>query len=129
MRSFPKNYVAELEASYFVHGHPRRERRGVELCVPALQLDQCGQRESDAVVGHGLHPAGLDPCKVIFVEFWSNFLNVKTILIRMLEGILDPTSGIRRQDGSSVFRFVAANPLGRYIAFNFLRNNWTEIKN
>ena len=37
----------------------------------------------------------------------------------MLEGILDPTSGIRKQDGSNVFRFVATNPLGRYIAFNF----------
>ena len=64
---FPKNYVIELDASYFVH--PRRERRGVELCVPVLQLDQCGQLESDAVVGHGLHPAGLDPCKVILLTF------------------------------------------------------------
>ena len=63
LASFPKNYVTELDVSYFVH--PRRERRGVELCVPVLQLDQCGQQESDSVVGHGLHPAGLDPCKVI----------------------------------------------------------------
>jgi len=50
------------------------------------------------------------------------------ILGRMLEWTLDPKSGIRRQDGSAVFSQVASNSLGRYIAFNFLRDRWVDIK-
>ena len=46
---------------------------------------------------------------------------------RLLEMSLDPTSGIRRSDASSVFRNVASNSYGRDIVFNFLVNRWAEM--
>jgi len=54
--------------------------------------------------------------------------NQAWILGRMLEWTLNPGSGIRKQDGAAVFSRVASNPLGRYIAFNFLRDRWADIK-
>ena len=40
---------------------------------------------------------------------------------------LDPTSPIRKQDGSSVISRIARNPLGRYMTWNWLRNQWKEV--
>ena len=54
--------------------------------------------------------------------------NQAWIIGRMLEWTLNPGSGIRKQDGAAVFSRVASNPLGRYIAFNFLRDRWADIK-
>lgn len=63
--------------------------------------------------------------------FWSCFDVLPQQLClcvhRFLEMSLDPTSGIRRSDASSVFRNVASNRLGRDIAFDFLRSRWTEM--
>lgn len=46
----------------------------------------------------------------------------------MLEMMLDPNSGIRQSDITSLFSYIAANPLGNSIAFNFLETRWDEIK-
>ena len=45
----------------------------------------------------------------------------------MLEMSLNSTSGIRKQDAQRVISQVAANPLGRYMAFNFIRDKWEDI--
>lgn len=41
---------------------------------------------------------------------------------------IDPDSGIRLQDANSVFGYVADNPVGNRIAFDFLSDNFDEIK-
>ncbi len=41
---------------------------------------------------------------------------------------LNSTSGIRKQDARGVISGVAGNHLGRYLAFNFIRNRWDDIK-
>lgn len=41
---------------------------------------------------------------------------------------LNSTSGIRKQDATRVIAQVAGNPLGRYMAFNFIRNKWDEMR-
>lgn len=46
----------------------------------------------------------------------------------MLEMSLNSTSGIRKQDASRVISQVAYNPLGRYMAFNFIRDQWEELQ-
>ena len=46
---------------------------------------------------------------------------------RLLEWSLDPTSGIRRNDASSVFINVGRNPIGRDLTFDFIRNRWSEM--
>ncbi|ROT67360.1 putative aminopeptidase N-like isoform X1 [Penaeus vannamei] len=43
---------------------------------------------------------------------------------RTLEWAFTEGSGIRRQDARTVFRAVANNDVGRYIAWDFLRNRW-----
>ena len=40
---------------------------------------------------------------------------------------IDPHSGIRKQDGSTVIRSVATNSIGRDLVWNWLRNDWTQI--
>ena len=45
----------------------------------------------------------------------------------MLEMMIDPKSGIRLQDANNLFSYVANNPFGNFIAFNFLRNRWNDI--
>jgi aminopeptidase N len=50
------------------------------------------------------------------------------ILARYLNWSMDVEMGIRQQDASTVFRTVAANPIGRYIAFDFFRDKWADIK-
>lgn len=46
---------------------------------------------------------------------------------RMLEMMIDPESGIRSQNGRSVFEAVSANPVGNRIAFEFFRDRFDEI--
>jgi aminopeptidase N len=49
------------------------------------------------------------------------------ILVRYLSKSMDPDSAIRKQDGRRVVGAVAANPVGRPIAFNFLKKNFDEL--
>lgn len=49
------------------------------------------------------------------------------ILNRYLEMSLDDSSGIRKQDGSTVFRTIANSEYGRDIAVNYFRNKWDKI--
>ena len=41
---------------------------------------------------------------------------------------LTPGSGVRRQDGTGVIGMVARNTVGRYLAFNFIRDKWKTVK-
>ena len=45
----------------------------------------------------------------------------------MLEMMIDPTSGIRLQNANQVFSYVAQNPDGNRIAFEFLRDRWDDM--
>lgn len=47
---------------------------------------------------------------------------------RYLEYSVDESKGIRSQDALSVFSAVYANPVGVDVAFEFLRHNYTVIK-
>jgi aminopeptidase N len=49
------------------------------------------------------------------------------ILIRYLSFILKTDSGIRKQDKDSVMASVSANPVGRHIAFRFIRDNFDHL--
>ncbi|KZS09066.1 Aminopeptidase N [Daphnia magna] len=48
-------------------------------------------------------------------------------LQKLLEWSLDPTSGIRRNDASSVFINVGSNPIGRDLTFDFIQNRWSDM--
>jgi len=50
------------------------------------------------------------------------------LLNRYLNMSLTAGSGVRRQDGSKVIGSVARNTIGRYLAFNFLRDKWELVK-
>ena len=50
-------------------------------------------------------------------------------IFRFLHMSIDESSGIRKQDVGSVFSVVSSNTYGRDLAFDFLRENWTTIKN
>lgn len=50
------------------------------------------------------------------------------ILAKMLEMSLNSTSGIRKQDAARVISQVAYNSLGRYMAFNFIRDKFDELR-
>jgi len=50
------------------------------------------------------------------------------ILERYLDMALHETSGVKRQDGYMVVQAVSKNTLGRYIAWNWIRNNWNLIR-
>lgn len=50
------------------------------------------------------------------------------ILSRYLEWTFNKSKPIRRQDGSFIFRMIAKNNYGRDIAFNFVRERWTTIR-
>lgn len=50
------------------------------------------------------------------------------IINRYLEWIFDKTKPIRRQDGSTIFVTIADNDYGRDVAFRFLREKWSLIK-
>ena len=40
---------------------------------------------------------------------------------------INPDSGIRKQDGSTVIRSVARNQIGRDMVWNWLRNDWNRV--
>ena len=40
---------------------------------------------------------------------------------------IDPDSGIRKQDGSTVIKSIARNQIGRDIVWNWLRNSWNSV--
>lgn len=49
------------------------------------------------------------------------------LLIRYLSFVLDPKSGIRKQDGRRVISSVAGNPTGRRLAFQFVYDHFEEM--
>jgi len=49
------------------------------------------------------------------------------ILTKMLEMMIDSSSGVRLQDATELFTNVASNPLGNQIALNFLSSRWNDI--
>jgi len=49
------------------------------------------------------------------------------ILSRYLDMAFTVDSGIRKQDSSRVFGAVARNDVGRYLAWNYLRDQWQKI--
>ncbi|GIY36508.1 aminopeptidase N [Caerostris extrusa] len=49
------------------------------------------------------------------------------LLTRYLNWSLSSESGIRRQDGSYVFRSVGAKLYGRDLTFNYIRDKWNVI--
>ncbi|KDR22501.1 Aminopeptidase N [Zootermopsis nevadensis] len=53
----------------------------------------------------------------------------QSLLAQYLEKSIDGTSGIRKQDASSVFSAVYSNPDGVATAFNFLKDKFLEIAN
>lgn len=50
------------------------------------------------------------------------------LLNRYLNMSMTTESGVRKQDGSKVIAAVASNTVGRYLAFDFLREKWSLIK-
>lgn len=50
------------------------------------------------------------------------------VLSRYLEWTFSKSKPIRRQDGAYIFRMIAKNNYGRDIAFNFVRERWTTIR-
>lgn len=50
------------------------------------------------------------------------------LLIRYLDRMITEGSGIRKQDASRVFNSIASNPIGQSLAFDFLRNKWTRLR-
>ncbi|CAL8109596.1 unnamed protein product [Orchesella dallaii] len=50
------------------------------------------------------------------------------ILNRYLLWATSEGSGIRKQDGPSVVRTVASQEIGNYVAFNFIREKWLDMR-
>jgi len=50
------------------------------------------------------------------------------LLNRYLNMSLTAGSGVRKQDGSGVIGSVARNTVGRYLAFDFIRDKWAVVK-
>ena len=55
-----------------------------------------------------------------------HILSFYLIFIRYLEYSLD-SSKIRSQDAVSVISYVASNPVGKYLAWTFVQNNWDAL--
>jgi len=51
------------------------------------------------------------------------------LLNRFLNMSLTPDSGVRKQDGSTVIGSVARNTVGRYLALDFIQDQWPAVKN
>ena len=49
------------------------------------------------------------------------------ILMRYLSFVLDPNSGIRKQDGPKVVSAVSGHPIGRRLAFEFIMDNFDQL--
>ena len=41
---------------------------------------------------------------------------------------ITPDSGVRKQDGLKVMGGVAQNTVGRYLAFDFIRQEWERVQ-
>lgn len=50
-------------------------------------------------------------------------------LIRYLSFVLDPTSGVRKQDGRRVVNAVSGNSAGRLIAIKYIMKNFDKLFN
>jgi len=50
------------------------------------------------------------------------------ILNRYLLWATSDDSGIRKQDGPTVVRAVASQEIGNYVAFNFIREKWLDMR-
>ena len=48
------------------------------------------------------------------------------MLFRYLEYSLD-SSKVRSQDAVGVISYVASNPVGKYLAWTFVQNNWKTL--
>lgn len=46
---------------------------------------------------------------------------------RYLDMAVDPLSGVRKQDGSSVISSIAGNSVGRYLVWNWIRTKWSVV--
>lgn len=53
-------------------------------------------------------------------------IEVFVLIIRYLGYSLD-SSKIRSQDAVSVISYVAYNPVGKYLAWTFVQNNWKAL--
>lgn len=49
------------------------------------------------------------------------------VLQRYLDMSIDPNSGIRKQDGSSVITSIAGNRAGHFLVWNWLRSRWADV--
>ena len=100
------------------------------ICIPKIFAVGRGQREERIAERHELQPGtvAVDQVFVLFPTLLCETLkNLCSFHGRMLEMIIDPKSGIRLQDANNLFSYVANNPFGNFIAFNFLRNRWNDI--
>jgi len=77
--------------------------------------------------------------------FWSQYLNPNNanekrtllgalactteiwLLNRYMDMAITPGSGVSKQDGASVIYGVAATPIGRCVAWDWIRNNWSRL--
>ncbi|XP_023324912.1 aminopeptidase N [Eurytemora carolleeae] len=50
------------------------------------------------------------------------------LLNRFLNMSLTPDSGVRKQDGAKVIGGIASNTVGRYLTFDFIREQWKTIQ-
>ena len=120
------------------------------VTAPLLQVHQepRGQREVNAAQQSWLHQAGLAAQQVRREEVK---VKLELLLFRFLNMSLTPESGVRKQDGSGVNFFppskhpftcvrlasllfqvissVARNTVGRYLAFDFIQDQWKAVKN
>ena len=65
---------------------------------------------------------------MFFIFKLKSILNNIEYNIRYLNMSLTPGSGVRRQDSSSVIEVVSSNTVGRYLAFDFIREEWDTVK-
>ncbi|CAL7935732.1 unnamed protein product [Xylocopa violacea] len=50
------------------------------------------------------------------------------LLSRYIDWTITDNSGIRKQDASRVLNSIVANPIGQPLAFSFLRNKWSRLR-
>ena len=65
---------------------------------------------------------------MFFIFKLKSILNNIEYNIRYLNMSLTPGSGVRRQDTSGVIEGVSSNTVGRYLAFDFIREEWDTVK-
>lgn len=77
-----------------------------------------------AAVSLGPHEGNFVTLLVLF--FWVSMSMY--ITFRYLEYCLDPKM-IRKQDASRIIVYIAGNPVGQSLAWDFIRANWNLIFN